>query len=289
MCCTLRPAELSKTILYSGESEHQGKLVHVIGYQNRAKNRFNGPNAMILPFPASAPMDARNCLESEGLRWMMNDLAAAIDLPRLTRGFGTKGLTLGSSRAVSVFESDAYTVVLADDARDIPNALDRVPENKRPDLNEEIFDAYAKWYPRWPVALCCFESRKELEPDPLLWWFEPQNEKVLFAPALDAHNGAPPDLTEHVRVDHTVVFGSKRASRGNPVRFHRAVPPHVSKFIADRVVGQDFKSVLKNGDFAIPLERLQAVRESTMSPDIKINRVLPPGASRPGESVLELA
>jgi hypothetical protein len=289
MCCTLRPAELSKTILYSGEAEYETKLVHVIGYQNRAKNRFNGPNAMILPFPAREVMGARNCLETEGMRWLMNDLAAAVDIPRLTRGFSPKMAILGSSRAVSVFESGTYTVVLADDARDIPLALGRVPEEKRPDLNDDIFEAYAKWYPQWPIALCCFESKKEMEPDPLLWWFEPRDERVLFAPALDSHNGLPPDLTEHVRVDHTVVFGSTRASRGIPVRFHRVVPSHVSRFIADRVVGQKFHSSLKNGDFAIPVERLHAIRESSTSPDVKVNRVMPPGASRPGASILELA
>jgi hypothetical protein len=289
MCCTLRPAELSKTVLYSGEAVHEGNLVHVIGYQNRAKNRFNGPNAMILPFPARAAMGPRNCLETEGLRWLMNDLAAAVKPMDFSRGMSKGMLTLGSARSVTVFESGAYTVVLAEDARDIPTALARVPENKRPDMNEEIFDAYAKWYPAWPIALCCFESRKELEPDPLLWWFEPLDESVLFAPALDSHNGAAPELGVQVRVDHSVVFGSTRTPRGVPVRFHRNVPKHVSNFIADRVVGDEFTASAHNGDFAIPLERLISMREEADTNHIKIARTLPPCARRPGATTLDLA
>lgn len=291
MCCTLRPAELSKTILYAGEATRDGQLVHVIGYQNRAKNRYNGPNAMILPFPAIGAMGPQNCLETTGLKWLMNDLASAVHIERIARrDQSSRGLTLGSSsRSVAVFDSGEYTVVLADDARDVPSALDMVDEAKRPELNEEIFDAYAKWYPEWPIALCCFQSRKEVESEPLLWWFKPRNEKVLFAPALDAHNGNAPDLTEHVRVDHSIIFGSTRNSRGAPVRFRREVPKHITGLIADRVVGLEFSTALSNGDFAIPVQRLTSIDEKSTSTKIKIERPLPPGASRPGSSILDLA
>ena len=218
MCCTFRPAALSKTILYSGEAEHERRLVHVIGYQNRARNLHDGPNAMILPFPAAKAMGPRNCLETTSLRWMMNDLAESVrPPPRRAFGGEMRGMKLGSAKAVTVFDSGEYTVVLAEDARDIPSALSRVHPAKRPDLNEEIFDAYAKWYPDWPVALCCFLSRKEVEAEPLLWWFEPKDDKVLFAPALDAHTGHAPDLKAQVQVDHSVVFGSTLSSRGKSV------------------------------------------------------------------------
>lgn len=289
MCCTLRPAALSNTILYSGEALNEGKLVHVLGYQNRARNLFAGPNAMILPFPAEAKMGRANCLNGTGLRWLMKNLAEPFEMKRIMRSMGSSKSALLGSRGISVFESGEYTVVLADDARDIPTALDKVPEAKRPELNEEVFDSYAKWYPNWPIALCCFESRKEMEPDPLLWWFEPMDEKVLFAPALDAHNGSAPDLSAQVRVDHTVVFGSTRTPRGATVRYRSAVPQHVVPFMPGRVVGHDFKGSQQNGDFAIPVSRLTDLSESSISSGMKVSRVLPPGASRPGASTLDLA
>jgi hypothetical protein len=292
MCCTLRPADLSKTVLYAGEAERERNLVHVLGYQNRARNRFNGPNAMILPFPAAKSMGPRNCLETTGLKWMMNDLAATVHIERLMRSasrdaFGS--LKLGSAKAVTVFDSGEYTVVLAEDARDVPHALNRVPEEKRPEINEEIFDAYAKWYPDWPIAMCCWASRREMEPEPLLWWFEPKQQDVLWAPALDSHNGKAPNLSEHVRVDHAVLFGSTLTSRGAPVRFRREVPQHIMPFVSERVVGEEFQSVLTNGDFAIPTARLTSLSESDTGARVKINRVLPPGASRAGSSTLDLA
>jgi hypothetical protein len=282
MCCTLRPAELSKTILYAGEATRNDKLVHVLGYQNRAKNRFDGPNAMILPFPASKEMGPDNCLRTTGLKWLMNDLAAVVHRERLMRSAsrGVDSLSLGSAKSVTVFESGEYTVVLAEDARDIPSALGRVTEAKRPAINEEIFDAYAKWYPDWPIALCCFASRKEMEPEPLLWWFEPKHEQVLFAPALDAHSGKAPNLMEDVRVDHAVVFGSTIRSRGQQVRFRHEVPSHISPFIAGRVAGDEFKTVLKNGDFVVPVERLASMDEDSTATSLKVSRVLPPGANQ---------
>jgi hypothetical protein len=41
MCCTVGPASLSDTIIYAAEVNHDGKLVHVLGYQNRAENKWN--------------------------------------------------------------------------------------------------------------------------------------------------------------------------------------------------------------------------------------------------------
>jgi hypothetical protein len=278
MCCTLRPAELSNTVLYAGEAMHEGNLVHVLGYQNRTKNRFNGPNAMILPLPAAGKVGPRNCLETSELKWLMHDLAASIRIERLARSASKSSMLLGSSRAITVFDSGMYTVVLAEDARDIPTALDRVPAEKRPGLNAEIFDAYAKWYPDWPIALCCFESSRTQEPEPLLWWFEPKDVDVLFAPALDAHDGNAPYLKRDVRVDHSVVFGSDIKPRGAPVRFRREIPQHVAPFIANRVVGEEFKTMLRNGDFVLPMKRLASVGERDNNPIIKVSRQLPPGA-----------
>lgn len=41
MCCTVGPATLSNTIIYAAEVTHEGKLVHVLGYQNRAENKWD--------------------------------------------------------------------------------------------------------------------------------------------------------------------------------------------------------------------------------------------------------
>jgi hypothetical protein len=113
-----------------------------------------------------------------------------------------------------VFTQGVYDVVLARDARYVPQALERVRPDKRPPLADAIFRAYSEWFPDWPVALCCFNTVDRARAEPLLWWYRPRNPAVLFAPALDAHDGRPPDLREQVPVDHTVIFGSDRLAGG---------------------------------------------------------------------------
>jgi hypothetical protein len=262
MCCTLQPAHLSKTTLYAGEATHRDKLVHVLAYQNNAKNYYSGPNAMILPFPASEPMGPENCLEAENLKWVMSDLAKAVRPPPRRDRSPVYGALLRSAtaRSVSVFESGTYTVVLAENANDIPMALDRVPKNKRPAINEEVFDFYANQYKDWPIALCCFESKREMESDPLIWWFEPKYKQTLFAPAVDAHDGHAPDLKQTVRVDHAVVFGSAINPKGNQVRFRNKLPPHLRDFIPESVVGREYDSIMPNGDFILPIEVMASAK-----------------------------
>jgi len=277
MCCTLHPAKLSGTILYAGEADRKGKLVHVTGYLNHARNMIDGPNAMILPFPAYQEMTEANCMDATGTRWIFKNMVDAIQ--PVTKSL-SRGLLLGSSRAVKVFDSGVYTVVLAQDARSIPAALDRVPEEKRPEINEEIFDAYARWYPNHHIALCCFASRKDVESEPLLWWYDPIHPQDMFAPALDAHDGHAPVLGGQVSTDHTVLFGSTIAPRGAKIHHYKTVPDHIKWMLPDQVVGRTFRSSMPNGDFSLPLERFKFLDKNSFHSYVKVSRTWPVGARR---------
>ncbi len=278
MCCTLRPAQLSKTILYAGEAERDGRVVHVLGYMNRARNKVSGPNAMILPFPAAEKMGPNNAFESQGCKFILKNMSDAIQLHDYSKGARRGGmLTLGAAAgSVQVFDSGMYTVVLADNARDIPHVLDRVPENKRPAINDEIFGAYADLYRDCPIALCCFESNKDMEAEPLLWWYVPKNEAELFAPALDAHDGHAPDLKAHVSVDHDVLFGSTIQPRGASVRYREQIPSHLAPYIPMKVVGHSFPETrMRNGDFSLPLKRLHGIPAGQTTGGVQVNRQNP--------------
>src|SRR5687768_13750503 len=145
MCVCLGPARLSNTILYVGESTREGKLVHVLGYQNTAQNLAFAAtsvpsgtpagNAMILPFPAAAPMGKDNVLDTSGCKGILKDIAEAVK-PRSKgmRSLGDEDFGVCFASPVEVFDTGIYTVVLARDPRDIPAALARVPAEKRPDL-----------------------------------------------------------------------------------------------------------------------------------------------------------
>jgi hypothetical protein len=282
MCLCLRPARLSDTILYAAETIVAGKVAHVMGYQNRAENLARGPNAMILPIPASVALGADNMIDMTSAKRVLSDYAHSLWPPEQSAS-----LSFGSSRGlpakVTVFDKGNYTVVLATDARAIPAALDRVPSHKRPALNQAIFDAYAAWYPGWHVALCCFDRSFEAV-EPLLWWYEPIDPTHLFAPALDGHDGNVPQPGAAVNVDHKVVFGSVTKPQGKDVIFtgytkpaadrrglQTELPEELRPLLATKVTGASFaRKKMPNGDFSLPVTALAA-------PDT-VRRVLPPGA-----------
>ena len=294
-CCSLRPASFANTKLYAGETMKDGKLVHLLGYQNKVKNLASSSgkskgNAMLLPIPAKpGTMTDKNIIDTSKCEHILSDMERSLRKKRkgvLTRG----GLFRGrSAHRVQVFDHDIYTIVLADNAKDIPQALKRVRSERRPALNKAIFDAYAKWYPGSTFALCCFNTREEALARPMLWWYEPANPKQLFLPALDAHDGKPPNLKARVEVNHVVMvsttnwtkdfidnfkYNSKKPFLLKPseVRYRSMGAPQSTKKLLPRYIrGRNYGGMLKNGDFIVNTMEL---RNSNFS----IMRKLPPGA-----------
>lgn len=245
MCCSVSPnveVSFSDTIIYAAEVVNsQDTTVHVLGYQNRAQNDIGGfsttfrkigfwnklknifipqpqknshentGNAMILPFPAvPRSMSKANVLDTKNCPDILKDIAKALMPPPMkAQSYGRSAFMMPQSAAVEVFEAAGiYTVVLAQDARLIPDALNQVPIEKRPKLNPKLFEAYAKWYPDWTFALCCFNNKEAKDALPMLWWYEPMNPEKLFMPALDCHTGNIPTLNTSVLVDHSLAVGS---------------------------------------------------------------------------------
>lgn len=147
-CCSLKPASFSSTKGLAAEAQVKGKLVHLLAYQNAVQNlAVAGGNAMFLPIPAKkASMTRENILDTSTATQFLTDMERSITpVPRnadKSRSFSSNAVP-----EVIVFDHGIYTIVLAQDAKSIPTALSRVPVEKRPAMNNEIFDAYAKWYP----------------------------------------------------------------------------------------------------------------------------------------------
>lgn len=272
MCITFGPAHLSSTLLYAAEVFHDGRTVHVLGYQNSVENRASGPNAMILPFPSAEPMTSANILDTSGCPKILKDYADTLVSRRRSRSFSDSDGLL--SKGVQVFDSGHYTVVLADKPTEIPRALGLVPKARRPEPNANVLAAFEQIYPGWPLALCCFDSGEMPKPDPLLWWYVPKRKDLLFLPALDAHDGNAPRLDAQVQVDHTIMVGSHEGCRGgSPVRFKDDIPEKVQPFLVDQITGLNGRgdATLKpapnngagvvgkalNGDFVVPIIDVQ--------------------------------
>lgn len=180
-----------------------------------------------------------------------------------------------------VFNTGIYTVVLTDDPTKIPAVLHKVPEQKRPRLNREIFEAYGKWYKGWTFALCCFNNKEAKTSSPMLWWYEPLYPNLMFFPALDAHDGRPPVVNSNVEVDHFLVLASDKAEGWqnpgdmlfNPWHdFSYPKVESVAAYIPGRIMGKFYSESMRQGDFVF---KTSDVRHGRCEPQ----RSLPPGAA----------
>lgn len=271
-CCSLAPAHFSKTIGLTAEIQKDGQVYHLLGYQNTAVNlnARSGGNALLLPIPAvSGSMTPANILDTSSSPNLLKDMWRTVH--PVTRN-GSKGGH--SPREPVVFNHDIYTIVLAQDVRTIGPALSKVPQDRRPAMNPAIFQSYGRWYPGWTFALCCFNVKEETAAKPMLWWYKPRNPAQLFFPALDAHDGNPPDLKAQVDVDHTLIVSSHKMARkpyATKVEYtDPKVSPELLPYRPTDVIGGDLHKRMKNGDFVAQVEE---VRQGVFNP----RRATPPG------------
>jgi len=282
MCITNGPAELSQTIIYAGEAIKDGKFVHILGYQNSVANMTSGPNAMLLPFPTNVSMGPENVLDTSECKSVLKDMAKCFENHRRRRSLSLSK-SYDSLDDVQVFDSGNYTVVLTDDASKIPGALDRVREDRRPQVNQKLFDKLSEYYGEWPVALCCFNNKDKVAADPMMWWYEPIDTKTLFAPGLDSHTGGPPNLNEKVYVDHTIMFGSAIGSAlmsagASDIRgIKNELPESIKNIIPTSIHGLKYNEMMVNGDFIIKKASLYNMKDLSELGSI-VERVQPKAA-----------
>lgn len=262
MCMTASPARLSNTILYGADAMKDGKYIHIIGYQNVAEDLSGKPNAMILPFPVAegTKMGPENIIDTRAYSGFMKRYRDAIPSSDRRMMSASKGMSRGISASVAqVFESGSFTVVLAESAGAIPEALTRVPEEKRPSISAALLESFDQLYPGEPIAVCCWSG--SIRPEPLLWWYEPKNKESIRLPALDAHDGGAP-RTGLVKVDHAIVFGSLINPAGFsafPVGTH--IPQTLAPYLAPLISGRQYTNTwLPNGDFILPTKKIVAER-----------------------------
>lgn len=270
MCLTFGRSEMSNTIVYAGEALRGGRLVHVLGYSNKAKS-LSGPNAMILPIPSAVPLTEKNAIDTTYAKNLLKDCSTAVtrDLKGASDSFGGNSRGMRSMKAIR-FDVGSYTVVVGQNASDVHNVLQTVDISKRPKINEAILSAYARLYPEWPIAVCCFNA--DVAPEPLLWWYEPKDPSRLFAPGLDGHDGDVPNLKSLVRREHVVVFGSTFHPKGHMVHYQDDLSDEIATLFPMKVIGAPIRHNTRNGDWYVPVDH------SGMHADYEFPTELPPGA-----------
>ena len=264
MCITLHASKMSGTKVYAGEANKDGVYVHVLAYQNVAASMHSGPNAMILPIPAKGSLGPLNLIDTRKFKHFLSDIAEATKEPSLSRSRSfSKGAPASLDSLAEVFDVGSYTVVLAERPGQVAEALERVPANKRPTINNQVLASYNKNYPGWPLAVCCWSG--ETQAEPILLWYEPKVPTYLFAPALDAHDGEAPKQVD-VTVDHIVAFGSTLRATGNTLIQYSdlLLPQDVAALLPFRAVGERIRrKSLPNGDFWYPVTNLDGNTDYT--------------------------
>jgi hypothetical protein len=257
MCCSTASANFEATKILLNETSMPGVgRVHVLLYQNAVVS-YAGPNAMLLHIPSAALLGPENFISTTDFPSVLDDMVTAVS-PPLTRGISA-GPRAAAASSVQVFESGIYHVVLARNAAEIPAALDRVPPEKRPPLNQALFDFYARAFgDSWHVALCCFNTERMAEAPPLMLWYPPlASEDGRFRlPALDCHTGDIPDLHARVDVDHWLFVASDEMEGGRGVYYTNEIPEDVRCLLPDRVHGAYFARPMPNGDFVYAREQV---------------------------------
>jgi hypothetical protein len=270
--------EMTRLLAHSVDVD--GRMLNVLGYQNKAKNKAwpRRPNAMILPFPAAEYMTQINCIDMTRAPNVLKEYSDLLR-PRMRTRDLTKGLRSAAVASVEVFDSGSYTIALARNATDIPSALEQIPASKRPDLHPEIFDAYELWYPGWPVALCCWEG--DIEAEPLLWWYKPKKEfqDFHFLPGLDGHEGGVPDpARKSVPVDHSIIIGGPAHDLQSAEGVLKDVPDKIRTWLPEYVYGDNLgdptTKQMRNGDWVLPKG---GWTRGNMRQRVQEKRKLPPG------------
>lgn len=264
MCISADLANFQATVVVATRAPHpqSGRTMHTLLYRNAPENRAEAGrgNAMLLHFPASEPMDQANVIDTSSFPHCAEDIRIAVEPRSEGRGISNSERT----EAALIFEHGVYHVVLARSAASIPDALDRIPEAKRPQTNPTLFDWYGETFPGYTLALCCFDNRDAALADPLLWWYYPLREDWLMLPAVDSHDGSPPDLDALVDMDHFVALGSDRpGSALHPVQYRDPIPEVARPFLPSFITGVDVTTPLPNADFIAPVDTLGIDEAST--------------------------
>ena len=269
MCIVIEPARLSNTLIYAAEVQRPdwGEVIHVIGYQNSVEKSSGGPNAMILPLPVKLdePVGPGNTIDARDFKDILSSYGKAVERlnpqKRRSRSLGDESLNLCVAGVADfqVFESGNYTIALSNSPAGLRKALKRVPESKRPEIPTRFLISLGKLYADWPIAICCFDGDSVPEPEPMLWWFRPRFPKVLFAPAIDAHDGNPPNIEQQVERDHILAFSSFKMDGDYDHGLMgdiQTVPPAHQWLFGPRIKGKVIKGKTGNGDFTLPISAL---------------------------------
>lgn len=268
MCITINHASLAKTKILSLPLKNGN---HFISYSNVVRNRSGKPNAMILAIPGKTqPSWFHN---TEKYKNFMNEIIekATIDnwMGILSKGVRSRGMTL----SFESFELGMYTIGLADSFDGAEEFINSLSQEKKPEIGEELKTFFRNEYKGWSFAVCCFDSNKTIDSQPIAFEYTPFHPDFLYFPSLDAHDGKAPRLNFNVDVDHTIIFEHTGEMREDYILDTIKLDADVPSFLQDRKYRfVNMNGSAKNGDTFIKISEMSQLEFSV---DPKLYRIPP--------------
>jgi hypothetical protein len=260
MCCSAWPVRFSKTITGTWEVMVDDKLMHVLWYQNQIGSpkdaKLSGGNCLIIPIMGS--WSSIRLLNTTSAPSILKDISQSLrpEPMRSAKSLAAAGERFGT---IVFLKFDIFDIVLAENAQDIPNVLPQIVENKRPKINNDVFNVLDQWY-KCPIALCCFDNAEAMEAKPIAFAFEPFMPEQLMVYTLDAHDGKPPDPTKKVQLDHTIFVGSyiTDSEHGAHIKFSDDIAPDLAPYVLPKVLGEMVPNApIQNGDFIFDVNEVR--------------------------------
>lgn len=225
---TLGPASAWGTTVYAGDAVHPEthRRVHLLGFQTRITNDSPRANAVVLPVPSAAPLDAGNLIEVPCTA--LDDLAATLRQMDSQRGFERPDPRTPPRGAFHVAFAHPDAVV---------PAISPLPTDVQPPVDRRLFKRLGRQYPGAQLALCCWTGA--MHSAPVLLWYEPLDPQTFF-------------LSVPVDGDHVLVIGSSVRPFGIPTASASA-----TDYLPSAVWGRVAKKPALAGDYDVLVAPLQ--------------------------------
>ena len=234
MCITVNHAKLAKTKILSLALANGN---HFIAYSNRVENLSGKPNAMILPIPGETKPE-----------WFHNTETYKDFLDEITEKCAFERyfpmLSMRSAKGIlQKFELGMYSVGLSNNFEGIQQFLSELPENKRPEVSEELQKFFKEKYAGWSFAICTFDSEKTIDAQPIAFEYKPFAFDLLYFPTMDGHDGKAPEIGDLVNSDHTFIY--EHTGSVNETLMQDSV--HLNAKVPDFLQDRKYRSIYRSG------------------------------------------
>jgi len=257
MCITVNYAALSSTKILSIPLDNGN---HFISYSNKAKNLSGKPNAMILPIPGETDQSLFH--DTTNYKNFMEDIIKVCGLDKyygiLAKSLRYKSRSVEDELSFDQFELGMYTVGLAKDFGGVRDFLNSLPENKRPVVSEELKKFFEEKYIGWSFAVCCFDSDKTVDSQPIAFEYKPHEKHLVYFPTMDGHDGGAPNHDESVKTDHTFIYEhTGHMVKEKFIKEFITLGEEVPKFLQDKKYrSHSLHGLQKNGDTFIDVRKM---------------------------------